>query len=43
MARPIELAEGKVLLGTTYPLPIVMHDEAREKTLARYAVVRTAR
>ncbi|MBC7957296.1 MAG: FAD-binding domain-containing protein, partial [Cytophagales bacterium] len=43
MARPIELAEGKVLLGDTYPLPIVMHDEAREKTLARYAVVRTAR
>jgi len=40
MARPIELAEGKVLLGETYPLPIVMHDEAREKTLARYAVVR---
>jgi deoxyribodipyrimidine photo-lyase len=39
-ARPIELAEGKVRLGTDYPLPIVMHDEAREKTLARYAVVK---
>jgi len=40
MARPIELAEGKVVLGENYPLPIVMHDEARDKTLARYAVVK---
>jgi len=39
-ARPIELAEGNVRLGTDYPLPIMMHDEAREKTLARYAVVK---
>ena len=27
-------------LGRDYPLPVVMHDEAREKTLARYAVVK---
>jgi len=40
LARPIELAEGKVVLGENYPLPIVMHDEARDKTLARYAVVK---
>jgi len=43
LARPIELAEGHVVLGENYPLPIVMHDEARDKTLARYAVVRTAK
>jgi deoxyribodipyrimidine photo-lyase len=29
-----------VVLGENYPLPIVMHDEARDKTLARYAVVK---
>jgi deoxyribodipyrimidine photo-lyase len=40
LARPIELAAGNVVLGETYPLPIVMHDEAREKTLQRYAVVK---
>lgn len=40
LARPIELAEGKVVLGENYPLPIVMHAEARDKTLARYAVVK---
>ncbi|SHL93184.1 deoxyribodipyrimidine photo-lyase [Rhizobacter sp. OV335] len=40
LARPIELAEAGVRLGDNYPLPIVMHDEARECTLARYAVVK---
>jgi len=29
-----------VTLGTDYPRPIVDHAEARERTLARYAVVR---
>ncbi len=43
LARPIELAEAGVVLGQSYPRPIVMHDEAREKTLARYAVVKAAR
>ncbi|MBX3619412.1 MAG: deoxyribodipyrimidine photo-lyase [Rhizobacter sp.] len=40
LARPIELAEAGVRLGATYPEPIVMHDEARERTLQRYAVVK---
>jgi deoxyribodipyrimidine photo-lyase len=40
LARPIELAEGGVQLGSTYPQPIVQHDEARQKTLERYAVVK---
>jgi deoxyribodipyrimidine photo-lyase len=40
LARPIELAEAGVRLGENYPLPIVAHDEARDKTLERYAVVK---
>ena len=35
-----ELAAAGVELGTTYPAPIVSHDEARKRTLRRYAVVR---
>ena len=42
-ARPLELAEAGVVLGETYPTPIVDHDEARRKTLARYAVVKGER
>jgi deoxyribodipyrimidine photo-lyase len=30
-----------VELGKTYPLPVVRHEEARARTLERYAVVRT--
>ena len=30
-----------VSLGSNYPRPIVQHDEARAKTLARYAVVKS--
>ncbi|RYF01357.1 MAG: deoxyribodipyrimidine photo-lyase [Comamonadaceae bacterium] len=41
-ARPLELQEAGVSLGTTYPHPIVEHDVARERTLQRYAVVKTA-
>ena len=37
---PIELEAAGVALGRNYPQPIVDHAEAREKTLARYAVVR---
>lgn len=33
---------NKATLGHTYPLPIVQHDEARKKTLERYAVVKAA-
>jgi deoxyribodipyrimidine photo-lyase len=40
LARPIELMEAGVRLGENYPEPVVMHDEARAKTLERYAVVK---
>jgi deoxyribodipyrimidine photo-lyase len=40
LARPIELAEANVTLGENYPLPIVAHEAARDKTLQRYAVVK---
>ena len=36
----VELAAAGVRLGENYPRPIVDHDEAREQTLARDAVVR---
>lgn len=41
-ARPLELQEAGVVLGSTYPYPIVDHDVARQRTLERYAVVKTA-
>ncbi|MDQ1812555.1 deoxyribodipyrimidine photo-lyase [Massilia sp. CCM 9210] len=37
---PMVLAQKKVVLGKDYPAPIVRHDEARAKTLERYAVVK---
>jgi len=40
---PIELEAADVALGRDYPRPIVDHAEAREKTLARYAVARKAK
>ena len=40
-ARPIDLTAAGVELGLDYPLPIVQHDEARARTLARYAVVKS--
>lgn len=43
LADPIELLSAGVELGKTYPERIVKHDEAREKTLARYAVVKKAK
>jgi deoxyribodipyrimidine photo-lyase len=39
-ARPVDLAAAGLELGRDYPRPIVDHEEARAKTLARYAVVR---
>jgi deoxyribodipyrimidine photo-lyase len=39
-ARPLDLASTGLSLGRDYPLPVVRHDEARERTLARYAVVK---
>jgi deoxyribodipyrimidine photo-lyase len=41
-AKPMELVAAGFESGRDYPRPIVMHDEAREKTLARYAVVKKA-
>jgi deoxyribodipyrimidine photo-lyase len=46
-ASPLELATARIELGRDYPKPIVDHEQARAKTLARYAAVkehgRTAR
>ena len=39
-AAPLELAAAGVELGVIYPRPIVAHDEARARTLERYAVVK---
>jgi deoxyribodipyrimidine photo-lyase len=41
-ARPVDLAAAGVTLGRDYPQPLVQHEAARERTLARYAVVRRA-
>jgi deoxyribodipyrimidine photo-lyase len=41
LARPLDLAAANLKLGSDYPLPLVDHAAAREKTLARYAVVKT--
>ncbi|MDZ7592841.1 MAG: deoxyribodipyrimidine photo-lyase [Rubrivivax sp.] len=43
LARPVDLEAAGVGLGRDYPLPVVDHALAREKTLARYAVVKQAR
>ena len=34
------LSMAGIVLGKDYPRPLVAHDEARKKTLARYAVVK---
>jgi len=39
-ARPVDLEAAGIRLGIDYPLPIVRHDEARERTLARFAAIR---
>jgi deoxyribodipyrimidine photo-lyase len=41
-ARPMELAAAGIVLGRDYPLPVVQHDEARARTLQRFAVVKSA-
>jgi len=43
LARPIDLEAAGLEIGRDYPPPIVRHDEARTKTLQRYAVVKAAR
>jgi len=40
LARPVDLAAAGIELGRDYPLPVAAHDEARTRTLARYAVVK---
>jgi deoxyribodipyrimidine photo-lyase len=40
LAAPEELADKGVALGRDYPLPIVDHGDARERTLQRYEKVR---
>jgi deoxyribodipyrimidine photo-lyase len=39
-AKPLDLQMAGVVLGQNYPRPILAHDEARAKTLQRYAVVK---
>ena len=39
-ARPMDLLAAGVELGKHYPHRLVAHDEARERTLTRYAVVK---
>jgi deoxyribodipyrimidine photo-lyase len=41
-ASPVELAAAGVELGRNYPAPMVRHDEARQRTLLRYAAARGA-
>jgi len=40
LARPVDLAAAGIELGRDYPLPVVDHALARERTLARYAAVK---
>ncbi len=37
------LKEAGIVLGETYPFPIIEHDVARTKTLARYATVKVSK
>ncbi len=39
-ASPVALASAGIELGKDYPRPVIDHDEARAKTLARYSVVK---
>jgi deoxyribodipyrimidine photo-lyase len=43
LASAKELDAAGLHLGKDYPLPIIQHDEAREATLRRYAVVKKVR
>jgi deoxyribodipyrimidine photo-lyase len=40
LARPVDLEAAGLQLGVHYPLPVVRHEEARQKTLLRYAAAR---
>ena len=41
LARPVDLLAANVTLGRDYPLPVVQHDEARERTLARFGILKS--
>ena len=41
-AKPMVLQAAGIELGKNYPQRVVLHDEARAKTLLRYAVVKSA-
>jgi deoxyribodipyrimidine photo-lyase len=40
LASADALTKAGIVLGDNYPYPLVKHDEARQRTLARYAVVK---
>lgn len=40
LAKPTALAAAGIQIGENYPQPLVHHDEARQRTLTRYAVVK---
>ena len=40
LARELDLAAASLVLGRDYPLPIVDHAQARQRTLQRYALVK---
>ena len=42
LARPVDLVAAGVELGRDYPAPVVMHAQARLRTLERYAVVKAS-
>jgi deoxyribodipyrimidine photo-lyase len=43
LAKPMVMEAANVLLGKTYPFPIVDHAKARLKTLMRYSVVKSTK
>ena len=40
LARPVDLLAAGIVLGRDYPRPVIDHDEARKRTLERFAVVK---
>jgi deoxyribodipyrimidine photo-lyase len=42
LAKPEALDKAGVVLGRDYPAPVVDHEEARERTLARFKAIRDA-
>jgi deoxyribodipyrimidine photo-lyase len=37
---PLEQQAAHCVIGRDYPAPVVLHQQARQRTLARYAAVR---